>query len=145
MATDLGPLVLPSFSGIPTHMSAGDFAIWARWIPFNSQHFQGFHFDAAVGDGSIPPPGGTTKQRAAWTRLTQKRIDAIGIRTEAIWIIEVRESAGSSAMGAVLTYLHLLREDNPFSLPLKGAILTDHSDADFKRVIAAFGITLLEV
>ncbi len=145
MPTDLGNPFPPNYNGIPTHMSHGDVAIWRRWHPFNFQHFITFYFDAAVGDGATPPPGGTPKQRAGWIRLTQKRIDVIGVRPDAIWIIEVRETAGSSAMGAVLTYLSLLREDNPFSLPLRGAILTDHSDADFRRVIERFNIALLEV
>jgi len=145
MATDLGPLFPNNFTGIPTHMSTGDFNIWGRWHAFNWQHFSGFYFDAAVGVGTIPPPGGPEKLRAAWIRLTKKRIDAIGLRADAIWIIEVRATAGSSALGAVLTYLHLLRDDNPFSLPLAGAIITDRADDDSRRVMAAYNITAIEV
>jgi len=145
MATDLGPLFPNTFTGVPTHMSKQDFLIWTRYHSLTSQHFSGFYFDAAVGVGTIPPPGGEEKLRAAWIRLTKKRIDAIGIRTDAVWIIEVRATAGTSALGAVLTYMHLLRDDNPFSLPLAGAIITDRADEDSRRVMAAYNITCIEV
>jgi hypothetical protein len=145
MPTDLGPLFPPNYTGIPTHMSLQDRNIWYRWHPFAWQQFSGFYFDAAVGIGTIPPPGGNEKLRAAWIRLTKKRIDAIGLRKDAIWIIEVRATAGASALGAVLTYLHLLRDDNPFSLPLAGAIITDRADDDSRRVMTAYNVTCIEV
>lgn len=145
MPTDLGQPFDPDYRGIPPHMSERDFAIWQRYHHWRGKDFLRFYFDAAVGVGGVIPPGTNEKLAKTWTRLTQKRIDVIGIRKDAVWIIEVRDSAGSSALGAVLTYLHLLRDDNPFSLPLRGAILTDHSDGDFKRVIADFGIQLIEV
>lgn len=145
MPTDLGPQFTTSYTGIPPHMSAGDYNIWQRYHALYWQQFQGFYYDVAVGKGAIVPPDTPENMARAWTRLTQKRIDVIGIRNTAIWIIEVRDSAGSSALGAILTYLHLLRDDNPFSLPLAGAILTDHADPDFKSVIADYGIQLIEI
>jgi len=145
MATDIGQSFLPTFRGRPPHMSAQDFNIWQRWIPFHFQDFTNFYFDAAVGDGAIPPPGGTDKMRAAWTRITQKRIDAIGIRKDAAWILEVRASAGSSALGALLTYDYLLKLNNPFSLPIRLALITDHSDDDFRKVLRAYNVQIFEV
>lgn len=145
MPTDLGALFQNTFAGLPPHMAAGDFNIWQRWRAFNWHRFLAFYFDVAVGNGSPPPAATPEKLAKAWIRLTQKRIDAIGLRPDGVWIIEVREAAGSSALGAVLAYLELLREDNPFSLPLAGAIITDRIDPDFKRVFDRFGITAIEV
>lgn len=145
MPTDLGPLFPPSFSGIPPHMGTNDFKIWQRYYALHGQEFLGFYFDAAVGIGAETPEGTSEKLAKTWTRLTQKRIDVIGIRKDAIWIIEVRDSAGTSALGAVLSYIHLLRDDNPFSLPLRLAVLTDHTDRDMKAVMKDYGIQLIEV
>lgn len=145
MATDLGPPFPPHYRGIPTHMGARDYAIWQRYHAIHWRRFLQFYFDAAVGQGAAVPEGTPPKMAAGWTRLTQKRIDVIGIRPDAVWIIEVRDSAGTSALGAVLSYMHLLRNDNPFSLPLRGAILTDHSDRDMKALINEYGIQLIEV
>lgn len=145
MTTDLGPRFEPNWRGRPAHMSAQDWAIWQRWHPFHWTDFVGFYFDAAVGTGAIPPPGGTEKMRTAWVRITQKRIDAIGVRKDSVWILEVRASAGSSALGALLTYHHLLSLDNPFSLPLRLGLITDHSDNDFHRVLKAYNIQIFEV
>lgn len=126
-------------------MADGDYAIWQRWHILNYNRFLGWYFDAAVGEGAIIPPNTPPKLAKGWTRLTQKRIDAIGIRADAIWIIEVRDSASSSALGAILTYLDLLKEDNPFSLPLKAVILTDHADRDSRRVTERYGVQIIEI
>jgi len=145
MPTDLGKQFGNTWTGRPPHMSSQDWAIWQRWHAFRAKDFMGFYYDCAVGEGTKPPEGGTDKQRAAWIRITQKRIDAIGIRADAIWIIEVRPSAGSSAMGALLTYDHLLKDDNPFALPIRLALVTDATDNDFRRVLKAYGIQVFEV
>ena len=145
MPTDLGPPFPPHFRGIPTHMGTRDYAIWQRYHTLHWQSFLRFYFDTAVGNGAIIPEGTPPRMAAGWTRLTQKRIDVIGIRTDAVWVIEVRDSAGTSALGAIMSYLHLLRDDNPFSLPLRGAILTDHSDGDMKGLFKDYGIQLIEV
>lgn len=145
MTTDLGPLFPANYLDIPPHMSDGDYAIWRRWHAIHYAGFHGWYFDAAVGQGAIIPDGTPNNLAAMWTRLTKKRIDAIGIRDGDIWIIEVRDSAGSSAMGAVLAYIHLLKDDNPFSLPLIPVIITDHADRDTRRVIEAYGVDLIEI
>lgn len=126
-------------------MADKDWAIWQRWHLYNHPTVIEFYYDVAVGQGAIIPEGTPQNMARAWTRLTQKRIDAIAVRKDAIWIIEVRDSAGHSALGAVLTYLHLLRDDNPFSLPLMGAIITDHADPDARSTTKEYGITLIEV
>lgn len=145
MPTDLGPLFAPTFTGMPPHMGTRDFAIWQRYYQLHGTRFLGFYFDAAVGLGAEIPEHTPEKLAKSWTRLTQKRIDVIGIRKDAVWIIEVRDSAGTSALGAVLSYVHLLRNDNPFSLPLRMAVLTDHTDRDMKAVFHDYGVQLLEV
>lgn len=145
MPTDLGPLFPPGFTGMPPHMGSNDFSIWQRYHQIHGRDFLGFYFDAAVGLGAIIPDGTAEKLARTWTRLTQKRIDVIGIRKDAVWIIEVRDSAGTSALGAVLSYVHLLRNDNPFSLPLRMAVLTDHADRDMKAVMHDYGIQLIEI
>jgi len=145
MPTDLGPQFPPDFTGIPPHMSSGDFAIWQRYHAIFGNKYQSFYFDAAVGDGAEIPAGTAPKLAKTWTRLTQKRIDVIGIRKDAVWIIEVRDSAGTSALGSILSYVNLLKRDNPFSLPIRAAVLTDHSDRDMKAVMRDYGIQLLEV
>jgi len=126
-------------------MGTRDFIIWQRYHTFHWESFQKFYFDAAVGLGAAMPADTPDKLAKHWTRLTQKRIDVIGIRKDAVWIIEVRDSAGTSALGAVLSYMHLIRDDNPFSLPLRGAILTDHADRDMRAVMKDYGIQLIEV
>lgn len=145
MPTDLGLKYDPNYNGRPPHMSSQDWAIWQRWLPFHWQDFSAWYFDAAVGVGAAAPPEGTARMRAAWTRITQKRIDAIGVRSTAVWILEIRASAGSSALGALLTYDHLLKRDNPFALPVRLALITDHSDDDFRTVLKAYNVQLFEV
>jgi len=145
MPTDLGPVFPADFTGMPPHMGSRDFDIWQRYHQVSGSGFLGFYFDAAVGLGAEMPPDTPEKLAKHWTRLTQKRIDVIGIRKDAVWIIEVRDSAGTSALGAVISYMHLIRNDNPFSLPLRGAVLTDHTDRDMKRVFEDYGIQLIEV
>lgn len=145
MPTDLGKLYPATYSGMPPHMGSNDFEIWQRYYTLHWRDFTGFYFDSAVGQGAEIPEGTPEKLARTWTRLTQKRIDVIGIRKDAIWVIEVRDSAGTSALGAVLSYVHLIKNDNPFSLPLRMAVLTDHSDRDMKSIMRDYGIQLLEV
>ncbi len=125
------------------HLSPLDREIWLRFLDQQASAWQTFAYDVAVG-GQDAPPGITDEPiRRAWKYSTAKRIDAVGQRPEELSLFEVRPDAQASAIGHLLTYLHLFREENPDPRPVRLYLVTDYIADDVRRVATAQRIAVL--
>jgi len=113
-----------------------DITIWERFLVSPANDFEGFDYDIKV--GSVPqfPDGLDTSVYKAGNILWKKRIDAVGHKNGKIYIIEVKPHAGSSAIGQVLGYVQLYREEIKPSVGLIGMVVTDNPEIDFQRIAA---------
>jgi hypothetical protein len=142
MPPTLGRLFPPDWQGHPPHMSARDFQLWRRFQALQPTLATGYYFDVALGNGDPHTEGASPDTVEMWARLTRFRADALA-DTGAGWIlIELRESAGAGALGALLTYAHLWTADPPDTRPTALWLVTNHLHPDLHTILDAYAITL---
>lgn len=98
------------------------------------------YFDVALGTGAPVPEGTAPDVARAWTRMTALRADVVVEFADRWLIAELRGHAGVSALGAVLSYIQLWRQDPPDPRPVDGVIVTDFLNGDVVFAAEAAGV-----
>lgn len=126
-------------------MASNDLPLWDRYRLLYASEFIGFYFDSALGTPSSAPVGTEEGLVRMWTRITSKRIDVVGRKLGAWWIIELRPQASSGALGTILTYRDIWLSDPPDSDPVTSVIVTDFPDPDLLILAAKNDIQIVVV
>lgn len=105
--------------------------VWRAWLRSHESEFDAFRYNVYVGPGVTVPKdllthGDPLEARyvEAWTKATQFKIDAIGLRGEDWWIIEVEDRLGPTAIGQLQTYQTLLPQTVVGANPTELAVVT---------------------
>ncbi len=139
----LGPLFPITFAGKPPGMAARDLGLFARFRQRLPAPYEGFHFNVALGTPPDAPPDMRVEILKAWTFLNARRIDAVGVLPERFDIIEFRRGAGQAALGALVMYAHLWRQDPPDPRPITLLLVSDRVDIDTQSLAQNQGIQVL--
>jgi len=123
------------------HLIGDDVPIWEAFLPIYGKNFQRFDYDVHVGQGAEPDPDLPEQYQRMIRVLSKLRIDAIGYKEDEIWIIEVKKEAGLTALGQIMGYLTLYREEYQPTKQLKGAVVTNFLRPDIKHLLEVFGIS----
>jgi len=127
------------------HLLPNEEKIWVRFLQIYGDQFKNYRYDVRVGRGVDPGPRYEWKWRKLAIMLTQKRIDVVAERDGEVWIFEVKPDAGLSAIGQVLSYRVLYREQFKERRPIKLAIVTTRVDDDIREVAKEYGIVVYEL
>lgn len=122
------------------HMFPLDIAIWERFVDRFGSDFLGFTYDVKVGSGTEPAEGVGDNYRRMQAILSKYRIDVVGFKSDAIWIIETKPEAGTVAIGQIEAYTRLYKRDFNPELPITGAIITDRELPDMRYLTNEKGI-----
>jgi len=135
----------PTWAGSPPHMSKEDLVLWRKYRLTAIQKAVRLYFDVGLGGQTEVPPGTAPEMALMWLRNTQKRIDVL-IEEEKKWvIIELRERAGASAIGRLLQYFDLWKQDPPDDRIVELRLVTDFEDRDARGLAERMGITFVLV
>lgn len=127
------------------HMKPRDIAIWERFIEKYPDYFERVQYDVPCGTGPDFDTLIDDYTGAHAEKLYKKKIDVVAFRGANISIIEVKPSAGASAVGQVRMYKHLYLADySPPDEP-ELLIITDKADKDFERFAKAEGVGIFVV
>jgi len=122
-----------------------DLVLWNKYRLTAIQKAVRLYFDVGVGGQTEVPPGTTPEMATMWLRNTQKRIDVL-IEEEKRWvIIELRERAQASAIGRLLQYFDLWKQDPPDDRIVELRLVTDFEDRDARGLAERMGITFVLV
>lgn len=136
MPTLLGTLWPVDLVRRPPRMSPEDTEIWQRWWPHHQSGAVGLHFDVGLGEGKVAGLSGSKEELFAWLRNTQKRADVLIVYPDGIDLVEVRFVASVNAVGRLLAYRKLYKED-PAAGPLKVTrLITNLRDDDVAALSA---------
>lgn len=142
MPTELGEAYQQSWRGKYPHMLPEDVPVWERFLDMNPTLFERMYYDVRVG-GVVPDPGlGDEKMRRMFWQNTAKRLDALGVLKDEIWIIEVAANPGLRAVGQLNTYMALWWEDPKILKPVKPVLVCQSIDEDLKRSLEFYGVLL---
>jgi len=145
MPTILGDTYPISYPNVPAGMSSQDNLIWARFRPTVQTRFEVFYANVRVGSGQPALPGTDPASAALLQTLTQHRIDIILAGPGLLWLMEVRNNAGSGALGTILTNSSLYEQDPLLGRDYTRVILTNDVDPDSRRAIELAGVQLIVV
>ena len=125
------------------HLRPCDVKIWERFLSAYPNFYQSVDYDLKVGTPRDYKEAPADKIREDLEYLSRKRVDVVGYRDGVIHIIEVKPSAGVSAIGQVECYFDLYLPFLPERYSLFAVIITDVEMPDikdlcFKRAILYF-------
>ena len=127
------------------HMVKQEIAIWKRFIKAYGDQFMSYKYDIHVGKGLDHLPGYTRKEQEMAIRLTQKRIDVVAVSEHKVYIIEIKERAGMSAIGQLITYKILFEKRYGEGI-IKGLIIVaEGMEPDMLEVYKLMNIKLIIV
>lgn len=87
----------------------------------------------------------TEETRASFRALYEKRIEALGETPSEIWIVEVKETLNSLALGQLLNYRDLYRKNFPSEKAIVLACVAEADDADVRPTLEKNGIRIFLV
>jgi hypothetical protein len=114
------------------HMFPLDIVIWERFLDTYSGDFSGFTYDVKVGSGTKPIKGLGSNYERMQQILSKYRVDVVGYKPNAIYIIETKPEAGTIAIGQIEAYTRLYLRDFKPQLPIIGMIVTDRELPDMR-------------
>ena len=125
------------------HMKPNDVEIWDRFIRDNPEAYDSVQYDVAV--GSAPDFDVTVgdSPNATALQLYKRKIDVVGFKNGRVDIIEIKPSAGSSALGQVLGYVLLYKRDIKLLPEPRPCLLTDKIGIDIQELADHMGVTIL--
>lgn len=127
------------------HMKPYDVAIWERFIAKYPNIFSEVEYDLTLGPRPPFLKGEPPEMVKSWTMLNQKKIDVVGFAGSEVHIIEVKPSAGASAVGQLLNYKFLyLQYIDPGAI-IVPCIATDTFDAGALPYATSVGVRIYEV
>jgi len=85
-----------------------EICVLRAWLRLHEQEYDRVDYCVRVGEGTDPGPGYPEEIRRQAIANSQKRIDAIAWQGQVPTIVEVKDRAGASAIGQLVTYRALL-------------------------------------
>ena len=122
-----------------------EIAILRSWLLQHESEYDRFEYNTRIGPGTDPGPTWDDATRKAAIANSQLRIDAIGWQGDTPTIIEVKENAGTSALGQLLTYNVTWQIERPGTPAPKLLLVTDRLQPNLAAPLAAHGITVAVV
>lgn len=127
------------------HLLKPDVQVWKRFLEAFRDNYTHFDYDVRVGYGRDPGDGFPPNIRQMGIDLSQRRIDAIGHRSDRIDIIEITHSAGLKAIGQLLAYPVLYGHMFKPSLPLIPLLVCADIQTDIKQPLTDLHIPFYTV
>lgn len=143
MPTDLGEPYEITWHGSPQQMLPSDVPLWNLFLDKYATWFERFYYNVRVGGPDISKISGDLALAKMWYASTAKRIDAIGERSDEIWIIEVAASPYLRAVGQCLSYKFLWEEDPKIDKPSRAVLLCYFLDSDLERILKHYQVTIV--
>jgi hypothetical protein len=127
------------------HMAPRDLAIWETFLDALGDQFDSVAYDVAFGGFLLDVDAGSEAERLGWRYSTALKADAVLSREGEVWMVEVKPSAGVSAIGAALCYREMAIADGFTTDELVAAVVTDHASPDIQFCAEVLGVTLVAV
>lgn len=140
MPTALGRSFPPKVITHPPHMSAEDLPIYRRWAVYGLKGAIWQFFDVGLGVVDIPHEHQGKPLGDMWEKVNQKRADAVIEYEDHVKIVEFRHEASPNAIGRILTYGVLWKDDPVIDKPHRLLIVSNRMDKDVDRLARALGI-----
>ena len=127
------------------HMKPRDIEIWERFIDAFPTAYDKCQYDFHIGDHPDFAMLDDDEAARKMGALYQLKIDVLGYKSDHIDLIEVKPSAGSSAIGQVMSYVQLYLRDAKPTLPVRPVIVTNEEKLNMRFLCEQNGVRLVVV
>ena len=124
------------------HLGPEDTAIWSRFIEKNPDFYSDVKYDVKVGEGRDYSDLPKDVYSGDLKYLSKKRIDVVALRDNEIHVIEVKPSAGLSAIGQAFGLAEIFRSTGPADKKILPVVITDQLLPDMEALCSKMGILL---
>ena len=124
------------------HLGPEDTAIWSRFIEKYPDYYKSVDYDVKVGEGRDYSGLLEDEYSDDLKYLSKKRIDVVGFRENEIHVIELKPSAGLSAIGQSLGLANLYREIAPADKRVLPVVITNQILPDIEALCLKMGVLL---
>lgn len=127
------------------HLLPDEAETWTRFLVAYPDYFELVEYDVHVGKGAVPDPSWSAETIRMAAAITRKRIDVVGWRLGEVWLIDVKDRAGISAVGCMLAYESLWLADNPGAARPRLCVICGRCDRDVEDVARSMEVRLIVV
>jgi len=117
-------------------------AVAKAYLVHHINDFDRVQLNVGLGPGMDLGPNVPPWVQAAATASTKPRADMILWRGDVPTIVEVKDRANPSVMGQLLTYWHMLREDNPKLLNVYKVVAARSIQSGLQPILERYGVSL---
>lgn len=122
------------------HMSPREEELWDQYLVWCPHRFLSLIYDLHLGDSAPIDPTWEPWVVDLVMATSRKRVDVIGETEKEIIIYEVKDRADMSALGQLLSYESLYREEYQPTKPVKKVVITDRLGYSMSRIFPLFDI-----
>lgn len=119
--------------------------VWRQWLKLHEHEYDHFDYNTRIGQGHDPGPTWPENYRRMAIMNSQKRVDVVGWKGQEPTIIEVKDRAGASAIGQLVTYKPIWVQTFPDLPPPRLALVVNRLQPDILPIIQVAGIQLFIV
>lgn len=140
---DLSTRYPSTWRGVPAAMPGGDYGVWKLFLDLHGNEWSDYAYDIELHGNTRPIIDPDPALTRLWSRVTAKRIDAIGFRASGLTLFEVRHNAAWQSLGQLLGYRELFALDYPTEQIEQSIILTDAIDAAIRATAERYGLKIM--
>jgi hypothetical protein len=118
-----------------------EIAIIKAWLIQHEKEYDRFEYNVRIGSGTDPGPSYDPTMRKMALDITKKRVDAVAWQGSAPTLIEVKNRATLAAVGQILSYNVLWKQDYPTGPDPKLLLIAATFDPDTIPVLNAHNVT----
>jgi len=127
------------------HMSPGEEKLWERYLTWCPYVFLHLTYDLHLGDSAPLDPSWEQWLVNLVLATSRKRVDVIGETEKEIIIYELKEYAGMNALGQLLCYEALYREEYKPTKPIRKTVITDRLPPNMEILFPQFNVEIILV
>jgi len=117
-------------------------AVAHAYLIAHQNDFDRVEFNVGLGPGIDLGPGYEPWVQTAATASSKPRADMIGYRGNTATLVEFKGRVGPSAMGQLITYWHILTQDNPALLQVYKVVAGNTIQEGLPSIFERYGIAV---
>jgi hypothetical protein len=126
------------------HMMVEDTIVWTKFLESKFVEIKEVWYDVRVGMPVLVGDGSDDTLNRIAAGLTRKRIDVVASVGGGLWVIEVKPYANMYAVGQVITYVRLFKQEYTSPGRVVPVIICDDYDEDLVDEFDELGVMVLK-
>ena len=125
------------------HMLSEDTDVWTKYLQRPVKPILEVWYDVHVGSGMADHFAGDALGTRIASGVLRKRIDAVCLLEDSIWVVEIKPLASMLALGQVISYYRMFVSEYSIIRRVFPVVICDAVDEDLISTYRAAGVGLI--